>query len=106
TRDGIYMEAHDIDRQRFDFDGTKPLDRRRDAHRPGPLSEITPGDDGDDPRYGKRLARVNRHDAGMRVGRAHEARMQGPAYLDVVDVAAVTCQQAVVLRSASRPVQV
>src|SRR5262245_62816690 len=51
------------------------------------------GEDGGDPWRGRSRRDIDRHDLGMRMGAAHEARVQHARQLDVVDVAAIPAQQ-------------
>ena len=58
------------------------LERRPDVAQPG--RQIGRGDDFEDPRHGFRRGGVDTPDAGMRLGRADERRLQHARQLDVV----------------------
>ena len=92
----VALEAHFVDRQRGDFGRLESGDRGRHPHRGGPLQQIAAGDHGDHTRHRAGPIGRDRADAGVRVRRPHEVRVQGAGHGDVIDVAGLSGEQTVV----------
>ena len=97
TGDQVAIEADLVDGHGFDRDGFQPVDRRRHAQRIGPLREIGTGGDQFDARHHAGGVGVDTQDACMRVGGADETRDQGARKHQVVEIAAASGQEALVL---------
>jgi hypothetical protein len=83
-------------------DAAAPLgDQRRD--RSDAIGhEIAPGEHAEHARHLERRRRIDRHDVGVRVGRAHERRVGLIRRIEVVGVASLTRQETIILASPDR----
>ena len=98
----IADEADLIDRQRRKLGRLEALDRRRHAQRRGPFREFASGHHGDNTLGHARRPRVDRDDAGMGVGRADEVRIEATGHGNVVEIAALPGDKAIVLLAQQR----
>ncbi len=95
--DRIALEPHLVDRQRVHLHRLQAFDRRRHPVPRGPSRHVLAGEDGDHAGHLEGGLQIDGGDARMGMGRAHETSVQRTRNVDVVDVAPVPGQQALVL---------
>ena len=91
--DGIALEADLVDGQRRHFHRLQALDWRRQAQVGGPLGQLASRHHGDDTGRRARRLGIDRENAGMGIGRAHEAGVQRSRNFNVVEEARRPDQQ-------------
>jgi hypothetical protein len=95
-------EAHLVDRQRGHLDRVQALDWWGHAQRRGPFSELPAGHDVHHARSLGGRRDIDRADARMGVRRPHEMRMQRAGKHDVIEIAALSGEEAMILPAQQR----
>ncbi len=99
---GIADETNLVDRQRGKLDRAQTLDRRRHPQGRRPSGEFAPRNDGDDALGLARGLDIDGPDPGMRVRRADEMRVERARHHDIVEIAALSGDEAIVLATQQR----
>ena len=92
--DRIALKAHLVARQGVHFHRLQAVDGRRHALAGGPLRQVLASEHRDHARQLPRSRGIDPQDAGVRMGRSHEAGMERPGHLEVIDIVAPTGEQA------------
>ena len=91
------MKANLVGRQGRKFGRLETFDRRRHPQRCGPFSEFASGHHRHNTLGGTRRLAVDRDNAGMSMRRTHEMRVQATGHNNVVEIAALPGDQAIIL---------